>query len=131
MCVFFPDSVFYLISLDRLFPAAAVKTSRCSFKSQREVGGALSGCLFLSANQRAPLGFGERHRECAGSRVRSAAVMLTTCKSFKLRSLSTDRKYGVAAKSLKELLSKSCLRLQVLRSWQGWLQINPLGCGAL
>ncbi|KAJ6656818.1 hypothetical protein lerEdw1_003149 [Lerista edwardsae] len=39
--------------------------------------------------------------------------MLTTCKSFKLRSLRTDRKYGVAAKSLKELLLKSCLRLQL------------------
>ncbi|XP_066492998.1 DNA fragmentation factor subunit beta isoform X3 [Tiliqua scincoides] len=39
--------------------------------------------------------------------------MPTSCRSFKLRSLSADRKYGVAARSLQELLSKACLRLQL------------------
>ncbi|XP_060115444.1 DNA fragmentation factor subunit beta [Heteronotia binoei] len=39
--------------------------------------------------------------------------MLTKPKSVKIRSLDCDRKYGVAGKSLKEVMSKACVFLQL------------------
>lgn len=44
--------------------------------------------------------------------------MLTKPKSVKIRSLGSARKYGVAGRTLKEVLSKACVFLQVLGSWR-------------
>lgn len=73
----------------------------------------------------------------AGPEFLRMSAVLRKPKTFKLRSLHSEKKFGVAGRSCEEVLRKGCQRLQVPRGaagWEpplaGWDRADPSSCGS-
>ena len=72
----------------------------------------------------------------AGPEFLRMSAVLRKPKTFKLRSLHSEKKFGVAGRSCEEVLRKGCRHLQVPRGaagWgpplAGWDRADPSSCG--